>query len=195
MSGTPADPVEIAELLEAVDAGDRDAFDRLFERVYGELKRIARRELTSAARAETLNTTALVHEAYAKLARGERWSTTGRAHFLALSARAMRQVLVDHARLRMSRKRGGGRFALTLDEVEIPVAEKAEELVALDEALNRLEAVDAGLARLVEQRFFAGLSIEEIAGMRQVSSRTVKRHWRLARAILFDELAEHGVSS
>jgi RNA polymerase sigma factor (TIGR02999 family) len=190
-----ADPADVTELLEAIEAGDRRAFDRLFERVYGELKRIARRELAGAARPETLNTTALVHETYAKLARGERWSTTDRAHFLALTARAMRQVLVDHARARLRRKRGGGAFALTLDEIEVPIAEKAEELVALDEALDRLEAADPTLARLVEQRFFAGLSVEEIAGLRAVSDRTVKRHWRMARAFLFDELAARGFVS
>jgi RNA polymerase sigma factor (TIGR02999 family) len=188
-------PAEITTLLDAVEAGDRDAFDRLFERVYAQLKRMARRELLAAGPSATLNTTALVHEAYAKLARGVRWSAVSRAHFLSLTARAMRQVLVDHARARLRRKRGGGAFALTLDEIDIPVAEKAEELVALDEALDTLEAADPELARLVEQRFFAGLSIDEIAGLRAVSDRTVKRHWRLARAFLFDQLQARGFST
>ena len=185
-------PAELTALLEAVEAGDRGAFDRLFERVYAQLKRMARRELLAAGRSATLNTTALVHEAYAKLARGTHWSAVNRAHFLSLTARAMRQVLVDHARARLRSKRGGGAFALTLDEIDSPVAEKAAELVALDEALDTLEAEDPELARLVEQRFFAGLSIEEIAGLREVSDRTVKRHWRLARAFLFDQLQLRG---
>jgi RNA polymerase sigma factor (TIGR02999 family) len=192
MTGSPPDATEITALLEAVGAGDRLAVDRLFERVYGELRRIARGQLAGAPRAETLNTTALVHEAYLKLSRGARWSTRDRAHFFALTAQAMRQVLVDHARKRMRTKRGGGKIALTLDEIEVPVEQRADELVALDAALEKLEAADPELARLVEQRFFAGLSVEEIAELRDVSDRTVKRHWRLARAFLFDEMAAAG---
>lgn len=195
MTDVPKGAAELTQLLGAIAAGDRVAFDHLFERVYAELKRIARRELGTAGRPETLNTTALVHEAYAKLARGVRWSTTDRAHFFALAARAMRQVLVDHARARLRWKRGGGEFALTLDEIDLPVAERAADLVALDAALDRLESADPALASLVEQRFFAGLSVEEIAGLRGVSDRTVKRHWRVARAILFDELAARGIEA
>ena len=192
MAGSEPDGTEITALLEAVGTGDRRAVDRLFERVYAELRRIARGQLAGAPRAETLNTTALVHETYLKLSRGARWSTRDRAHFFALTAQAMRQVLVDHARKRMRTKRGGGQAALNLDEIELPVDERAEELVALDAALERLEAADPELARLVEQRFFAGLSVEEIAELREVTDRTVRRHWRMARAFLVDEMAAAG---
>jgi len=192
MAGSEPDGTEITALLEAVGTGDRRAVDRLFERVYAELRRIARGQLAGAPRAETLNTTALVHETYLKLSRGARWSTRDRAHFFALTAQAMRQVLVDHARKRMRTKRGGGQAALNLDEIELPVDERAEELVALDAALERLEVADPELARLVEQRFFAGLSVEEIAELREVTDRTVRRHWRMARAFLVDEMAAAG---
>jgi RNA polymerase sigma factor (TIGR02999 family) len=187
-----SEPAEITALLRAVDAGDREAWDRLFEHVYGDLRRIARSQLRSAPRAETLDTTALVHEAYLKLSTGAQWSTRDRFHFFALTGQAMRQVLVDHARRRTRQKRGGGQFALSLEGIDLPVVERAEEMVALDVALVKLEQSDPDLARLVEQRYFAGLSIEEIAALREVSGRTVKRHWRLARAWLFREMGAQG---
>lgn len=186
---------EITELLRAIEGGDASASDRLFERVYAELRKIARRQLRSVPQAETLSTTALVHEAYLKLSGNARWSTRDRFHFFALTAQAMRQVLIDHARKRTRKKRGGRQVALTLEEVELPIAERAEELVALDGALAKLERADPELARLVEWRFFGGLSVEEIAELLAVSDRTVKRHWRLARAFLFQELQAQGVSS
>ena len=178
MSAAGADPTEITALLRAVGQGDRSALDRLFEQVYGELRRIARRQLRTALPAATLDTTALVHEAYLKLSGGGPWSTRDRSHFYALTAQAMRRVLIDHARRRTRQKRGGRMVAL-----------------ALDQALARLEAVDPELASLVEWRFFAGLSVEEIAELREVSDRTVKRHWRLARAFLFREMAAQGWSA
>ncbi len=190
-SGAP----EITQLLRAIEGGDRAASDRLFERVYDELRRIARRQLRVAPSADTLSTTALVHEAYLKLSGSARWSTRDRFHFYALTAQAMRQVLIDHARKRTRQKRGGRAIALNLEEVELPVAERAEELVALDAALAKLEGADPELARLVEWRFFGGLSVEEIAELLAVSDRTVKRHWRLARAFLFRELEAQGVTS
>lgn len=188
MPNAGPDPADITALLRRIESGDRAAFDALFETVYGELRRIARGQLRRAAHEQTLGTTALVHEAYVKLSGGSGWSTRDRAHFFALTAQAMRQVLVDHARRRLRDKRGGGRVPVPIDGLDLPVIERAEELVALDAALARLEAEDAALARLVEQRFFAGLSVEEIAALRDVSDRTVKRHWRLARAFLFEAL-------
>ena len=185
-------PNAITLLLRALEDGEKEAADRLFEVVYQELRKIARRQLQAAPWGETLNTTALVHEAYLKLSRDSGWTVRDRFHFFALTARAMREVLIDHARTRMRQKRGGGVKALDLDEVQIPVAEKAEELVALDEALERLETVDPELSRLVEWRFFAGLTVEEIASTLEVSERTVKRHWRTARAFLYQELAAQG---
>jgi len=186
---------EITQLLRAIQGGDRAASDRLFERVYGELRKIARRQLRAVPQAETLSTTALVHEAYLKLSGSARWSTRDRFHFFALTAQAMRQVLIDHARKRTRQKRGGRAIALTLEEVELPVAERAAELVALDAALEKLAGTDPELARLVEWRFFGGLSVEEIAELLAVSDRTVKRHWRLARAFLFQELQAQGFTS
>ncbi len=190
MTGGPVESAEITALLRAVEQGDRAAIARLFECAYGELRRIARRQLHASPLVKTLNTTELVHEVYVRLSGAEAWSTRDRFHFYALSAQAMRRVLIDHARHRTRQKRGGGARALSIDDVDVPVSERAEELVALDAALEKLEATDAELARLVEWRFFAGLSIEEIAELHGVSDRTVKRRWRLARAFLFQEL--HG---
>lgn len=195
MNETSSEALEITGLLREVERGDRSAIDRLFERVYGELRRIARRQLRAAPHAETLSTTALVNEAYLKLSGSARWSTRDRFHFFALTAQAMRQVLIDHARKRTRQKRGGRAITLMLDDVELPIAERAAELVELDAALTKLEGADPELARLVEWRFFAGLSIEEIAELLAVSDRTVKRHWRLARAYLFQELQARGVAS
>lgn len=195
--GAPTDPAAlgITELLRGIERGERDARDQLFEMVYRELRLIARRQLARRRGPTTLNTTALVHEAYLKLAGDSLLSTRDRGHFFALSSRAMRQVLVDHARRRLRSKRGGGVAVLPLDGIDVPISERAEELVALDGALERLEAMDADLARLVEWRFFGGLSVEEVAGLLDVSDRTVKRHWRAARAFLFRELADQGIHS
>lgn len=195
--GVGADPPVpgITELLRGIERGERDARNQLFEMVYRELRMIARRQLARRRGPTTLNTTALVHEAYLKLAGDSLLSTRDRGHFFALSSRAMRQVLVDHARRRLRNKRGGGAAVLPLDGIDVPISERAEELVALDGALERLEAMDAGLARLVEWRFFGGLSVEEVAGLMEVSDRTVKRHWRAARAFLFRELADQGIHS
>ncbi len=186
---------EITTLLHEIDRGAPGARDRLFERIYGELKRIARNQLRFAAGEDLLNTTALVHETYLKLSGGASWSTRDRLHFFALAAQAMRQVLVDHARRRLREKRGGGRAALDVDAMEIAVVERAAELVALDEALVRLDDHEPELARLVEQRYFAGLTVDEIATLREVSDRTVKRRWRLARAFLLREMEGAGVTS
>ncbi|MCU0304360.1 MAG: ECF-type sigma factor [Thermoanaerobaculales bacterium] len=182
-------PDDISALLRAAEGGDDAAGERLFERVYDELRRIARRQLRGAPRYETLDTTGLVHEAYLKLGRGAAWSTRDRAHFYALAAQAMRQVLVDQSRRRTRRKRGLGAVALTLDRVDVGVAAPGDELLALDQALLRLERADPDLARLVELRFFAGLSVEEVAELRGVTGRTVKNHWRLARAFLLREMS------
>jgi RNA polymerase sigma factor (TIGR02999 family) len=185
---------EITTLLAAAGAGDRGASDRLFEAVYAELRRIARRQRAAAAPMATLSTTALVHEAYLKLSGEARWSVEDRRHFFALAARAMRHVLVDHVRRRGRLKRGGGAVALDLEALEVAAPDRGDELVALDEALDRLEAVEPELARLVEWRFFAGLSVEEIAELTGISDRTVKRRWRAARAFLYQDLAAQGIA-
>jgi RNA polymerase sigma factor (TIGR02999 family) len=189
MGEPDSSPAEITALLHAFASGDRSAFDRLFENVYGELRRIARRQLRAAPPLETLETTALVHEAYLKLSGGATWSTQDRFHFYALAAQAMRRVLIDHARRRTRLKRGGRAVDLPLADADLAVAARGEELIALDRALERLEAVDADLAQLVEWRFFAGLAVDEIAELRGVTDRTIKRHWRLARAFLLREMS------
>ncbi len=184
-------PGEITSLLRAAEAGDREAVDRLFSMVYGELRKLAHRELASAGLHGTINTTALVHEAYLKLSRGDAWSVRDRFHFYATTARAMRMVLLDDARHRLRQKRGGGDAALPLEDVEglVPRVGKPQELLDLDEALGRLESSAPDLARVVEWRFFAGLSVEDIARTLAVSDRTVRRQWRAARAILYRSLA------
>lgn len=193
--GEGASPSEITTLLVAIERGETGAVDRLFEQVYGELRRLARRQLGHGPASPTLDTTALVHEAYLRLSGEARWSVESRRHFFNLAARAMRNVLVDHARRRGRVKRGGDALRVDLDAHEIAAPDRATELVALDDALVRLAASDAELARLVELRFFAGLSIEEIAELFGVSDRTIKRRWRAARALLYRDLATLGFGS
>jgi RNA polymerase sigma factor (TIGR02999 family) len=180
---------DVTSLLAAARGGDRAALARVYELVYAELKRIASRQRGGFGRAETLSTTALVHEAYLKLAgdRGD-WIGSDRTHFFALAARAMRQVLIDHARRRGRQKRGAGAPHLDLDLVDPGAEAPIEELLALDTALERLGRLDAELERLVEWRFFAGLTLEEIAPLVGLSERTIKRQWRTARAFLLREL-------
>lgn len=187
-----ASPPEITALLHAAGQGQAEARDRLYEAVYGELRRLARRQLAVGPMARTLDTTALVHEAYVKLSGEARWTVENRRHFFALAARAMRMVLVDHARRRGRDKRGGGQAAIDLDVVQVAAPEREEELVALDGSLARLESADRELAQIVEWRFFAGLSVEEISELVGVSDRTVKRRWRAARAFLHQDLVAQG---
>jgi RNA polymerase sigma factor (TIGR02999 family) len=195
MSDAGVPPGSVTLILDAVRAGDAAARDRLFELVYRELRGMARRQRRAVGGGETLNTTALVHETYLKLAGEARWSTKDRAHFFALAARAMRQILIDQARAHARQKRGKGERPLRLDDGPLDVAApaRADELIALDAALDRLAEVDPEMARIVEWRFFAGLSVVDIAGVLEVSDRTIKRHWRAARAFLLQELEAQGV--
>jgi len=190
VEGPPGEHGTITELLRRVEGGDRGAYDRLFAAVYERLRALARRQKAAGPPQQTLDTTALVHETYLKLSKGEAWSLRDRHHFYATSARAMRLVLVDHARARARTKRGGGDTPFSLDEGRLPAEERTDQLVALDDALQRLESSSPELARLVEWRFFAGLSLEEIAETQQVSERTLKRRWRAARAFLHHELTQ-----
>ena len=177
-------------LLAASRAGDAAAFDQLFARVYRELAQVAHRVRRTSSGAETLDTTALVHEAYLKLLPGreEKVAWTDRAHFLAIAARAMRQVLVNAAHARLSQKRGGGAVPVPLEDAPVAAPVRPEHLVALDEALERLAALDARQAQVVEARVFAGLTAEETAEALGVSVPTVQRDWRAARAWLAREL-------
>ena len=182
----------VTELLVAARNGDAAAFDELFPLVYEVLRRIAHRKLAGERPGHTLATTDLVHEAYLKLVRLDRIEWRGRAQFLALAARAMRNILVDYALRRKAEKRGGGGVRVTLDD-QLALAEASEnDVLAVHAALERLEAIDERQGRVVECRFFAGMSIEETAAALGVSPASIKRDWALARAWLNRELAEHG---
>lgn len=184
---------EITELLAAVRTGDRRALDQVFERLYAELKRLARAQLRGGRGLQALDSTALVHEAYLKLVKAERLLLADRAHFFALAARAMRQILIGHAEHLKRQKRGGDRETVVLDEeTAAPVLWQAEQLLALDTALTELERLSPRLARLVELRFFVGLGEVEIGELLEQSERTVRRDWRKARAFLQVELERQG---
>ena len=174
--------------LAASRGGDPRALERAFAAVYDELRALAHRHRRRSRPGETLSTTVLVHEVYLKLVHGGRVEVRDRHHFFALAARAMRQILVDAARSRTAAKRGGGAVRVELDERDLPVAALAEDLVALDRALEHLEAVDERLARLVEARFFAGLTDAELAALFERNERTVRRDWERARVFLLREL-------
>lgn len=157
------------------------AVERMIPLVYEELRRIASRQLRHEGVGHTLNTTALVHEAYLRLAAPSRLDVSGRAEFLSIAAMAMRRVLIDYARQRTAQKRGGVRVRVELDDIEIAADDRAEQLVALDEALTELAARNARLARVVDCRFFGGMSQEETAIALQLTPRTVRRDWTKAR--------------
>lgn len=179
---------EVTNLLQDWAGGDRGALDRLIPRLYDELRRLAHRRLHRERPDHTLGTTALVHEAYLRLVDVERAGFESRAHFLAMASRAMRRVLVDHARHRDAQKRGGGARPVTLDDALHLAAEDAIRFLELDHALSRLESVDARQASILEQHYFGGLSVDEIAEVASVSRSTVKRDLRFARAWLATEL-------
>jgi RNA polymerase sigma factor (TIGR02999 family) len=185
---------EITALLTAVRNGDRNAMDRLFPLIYHELHQRAHRQLARHNPGDTLSTTALVHEAYLKLAGSEGQSYQDRFHFFAVASRAMRQILIDYARHVSAGKRDGGQ-RVPLDPDRLPNPAQAEELIALDQALTLLASLDERLARTVELRFFGGLSVEETAEVMAVSPRTVKRDWRKARAFLYDAVAARDPNS
>jgi RNA polymerase sigma factor (TIGR02999 family) len=180
---------EVTQLLQAYAGGDHSAFDRLVPLVYDELRRIARYHIRRNDRGHTLDTTGLVHEAYLKLAGQKGLRLNNRGHFLAVSACAMRQVVIDHARTRAAAKRGGGDIPLTFDENRVAGHSQAEWLLDLDRALERLREHDERLARTIDCRFFAGLSEEETAEALGVSLRTAQRNWMRARAWIRAELA------
>lgn len=185
-------PQEITRLLADWNAGDAGALERLAPLVYAELRRIARRQMGREREGHTLQATALVNEAYLRLAGGERLALQDRAHFYAVCAQVMRHVLIDHARSAARDKRGGGAPHVPLDEAANASAGSPVELVALDEALRGLEEVDPQKARVVALRYFAGLSIEETAEVLDISPTTVRREWRRAKAWLYRAIAEGG---
>ena len=181
--------MDITELLESHAAGDTTALDRVFAEVYDELRRMARGRLRHERADHTLGATELVHEAFFRLVRIERIDWQSRAHFLAIASHAMRNVLLDHAAQRNAAKRGAGLRAITLDRLELPADAPADELFDLCEALLRLEQLDARQARVVECKFFGGMSLDEIAAALDVSPATVSRDWTVARAWLHAQLS------
>ena len=184
-----AEPAPFDELVDRATRGDAPALEALMPLVYAELRRLAAHYLKGERPGQTLQPTALVHEAYLKLLkdRPERWQN--RAHFCAIAAHSMRQVLIERARARDALKRGGGQPRVTFDEgLPAAAAERPIDVIALDAALERLAALDPHQARIVELRYFGGLSIEETADAMGISPATVKRHWAVARAWLAKEL-------
>ncbi|HEY0380119.1 MAG TPA: sigma-70 family RNA polymerase sigma factor [Pyrinomonadaceae bacterium] len=176
---------DVTGLLLEWRRGDRAALDRLTPLVYDELRRIAHRYMRNERDGHTLETTALVNEAYLRLANQQRVEWQDRAHFFAVTAQVMRHVLIDHARRRHYAKRGGAARQVPLEEAHALSNERAAELVALDEALDKLAQLDPRKARVVELRYFGGLSLEEAADALEVSVMTVRRDWRAARAWLY----------
>ena len=180
---------DITALLHAHVAGDATALERLLPRVYDELRRIARNRLRRERDDHTLSATELVHEAFLELLPADGIDWRSRAHFYAVASRAMRNVLVDHAARRNAAKRGGGEAVFSLEEADAPTERPLDDLIALSDALARLEQLDARQARVVECRFFGGLSLDETAEALDVSPATVSRDWTFARAWLHRELA------
>lgn len=182
---------EVTELLARWSAGDEAALEQLVPLVYEECRRLAARQLRGERRDHTLNPTALVHELYLRLADQKRATWQTRAQFFAVAARLMRRILVDHARARHAQKRGASAIFITLSTAtDVPEDTSAADILAIDEALERLAAIDAEQVRIIELRFFAGLTVEETAHVLERSVRTIKREWQLARAWLYREL--HG---
>jgi len=179
---------DVTKRLKAARDGDRDALPQVFQIVYRELYVLARRELARRPFPSTLSSTALVHEVYLKLINQSRADWRDRRHFLRVAAKAMRHILVDHARHKLAGKRGAGARHVSLSETQIAVDDKLVDVLILDEALGRLEKLSERLGRVVELRFFGGLSVEETAEALDVTPRTVKRDWRKARALLFQQL-------
>jgi RNA polymerase sigma factor (TIGR02999 family) len=181
---------DVTGLLVAWREGDATAVDRLFPLVYDELRRIAHRQLSRERPDLTLGTTALVHEAYLKLVDQTRAQWADRSQFFAISARAMRRILVDHARQHLAGKRGGRRERVNLDEETLSLDQRADLLVAVDEALDRLRSMDERAGQVVECRFFGGFTEEETAAALGITDRTVRRDWARAKGWLYDALRE-----
>ena len=179
---------DITDLLQRHRGGDRAAFDALVPLIYDRLRRIARRQLARAWSLETLSPTSVVHEAYVQLSHERRVDWQSRSHFFGISARVMRQIVVDYARRRNAVKRGGARPKVSVDLVNLPVENRLEMVLAVDEVLGMLESFNPRLARVVECRFFAGMTEEETATALEIPLRTMQREWTRARAWLIKEL-------
>jgi RNA polymerase sigma factor (TIGR02999 family) len=189
---------DVTRILNAIEQGDRQAAGRLLPLVYDELRKLAAQKLAHEQAGQTLQATALVHEAYLRLVasplreQGEEPRFEGRGHFFAAAAEAMRRILVDNARRKRRLRRGGDRRRLILEDIEAPAESRCDDLEALSEALDALASEDGPKAELVKLRFFAGLSIEEAAACLGISRATAVRHWAYARAWLYDRLGGAG---
>jgi RNA polymerase sigma-70 factor, ECF subfamily len=188
---------DVTQLLVAWSNGDREALDELLPLVYDQLRHLAGSFLSRERQNHTLQATALVHEAYIRMIDLKDVTWQNRAHFFGIAARVMRRILVDHARSHMASKRGGGDYRLTLTEDRTlsvsPSQQQDLDIAELDEALNKLEAIDERKGRIVELRYFGGLNVEETGEVLGISSRTVKREWKMARILLYRELARQGL--
>jgi RNA polymerase sigma factor (TIGR02999 family) len=184
IEGVPTD------FVEALRAGSREAVDVMVPLLYDELRQIAHRHLSGGRKDATLNTTALVNEAYLKLVDQSRAEWTDRVHFLAIAAIAMRHILIDRAKAMHAAKRGGERHRVTLDEENIAAADAPDALLEISDAIDRLSAIDGRLAKIVEYRFFGGLSSAEIAAALDITERTVERDWTKARMLLREMLTQ-----
>lgn len=180
---------EVTNLLIEIKRGNKEAEERLIPLVYKELRRIAAAQLRHETPDHSLQPTALVHEAYLRLTEVKEIDWQSRSHFFAVSAKLMRRILVDHARASHAHKRGNGWDAISLNEAILPSPDRAPEILALDEALNKLATFDERQSKIVELRFFAGMSEDEAGDVLGISARTVKRDWRIAKAWLFKELS------
>ena len=187
---------DVTAILCAIEQGHAQAAEQLLPLVYDELRKFAAQKLAQEAPGQTLQATALVHEAYIRLVdteKAQHWNSRG--HFFAAAAEAMRRILVDHAREKLARKRGGDWKQIPLDEVDPPTGTPPEDLLALDEALEQLTRLDPIAGRLVKLRYFAGLSVEQAAGTLDVSVATAYRHWTFARAWLHSRIAANPAGS
>ena len=181
---------DVTQLLAAWGKGDKSALDKLLPLVHAELRRIARRQMSHERDGHTLQATALVNEAYLKLAGQDGYEWQNRAHFFAVCAQVMRHVLIDHARAHARDKRGGGAVQVSLDEAAALAGQPAEHFLALDDALNFLESVDPQKGKIVELRYFGGLSVDETAEVLNISPRTVRREWQRSKAWLLRLITE-----
>jgi len=183
---------DVTRILNAIEQGDAKAVDELLPLVYEQLRLLAAQKLSREPPGQTLQATALVHEAYLRLVGAEAQSWKSRGHFFAAAAEAMRRILVENARRKKSAKRGGGHLRIDLDSVAAAAEEKSDELIALDEALIKLAAQDSMKANLVKLRFFTGLSIDQAAEVLGISRATAIRHWSFARAWVFNQIKKGG---
>lgn len=180
----------ITRILNAIEQGDALAVDKLLPAVYQELRQMAARKLSCEPPGQTLQATALVHEAYIRLVGPEAQNWKSRSHFFAAAAEAMRRILIENARRKQSLKRGGGQRRVEIDDVQLAIEEPSTDVIALDEALTKLAEEDRIVAELVKLRYFAGLTIEQAAEVLGITSRTANRYWAYARAWLYREIAE-----